>query len=448
MMVCPYLRDWIALALATFALGLPTARADEPVAWLTDRSAAIAQARKTGKLLLVVHLSTDFTAADPLASNEAKLYRLAALADSRTAAAVKQRYVVLLRAVGESGAVRLNRKDKAAAQDCALTYICLPDERVLHFVPGFLSAADLLAELAWAERAYGNLAKLPPGEQSASLRQSHLATIARADLADFTRRFPSRWTGEELLGGESTVDLPAATAAARVVFEAALEKRLGPVWQRESQNGGLAALAAHGSIGGELAHLILAEFPLVALSDLARPAYAACSGRRMFSPVSSRRRTDLDAWWAVAANAHRPTLLVIADDDYFAATFKPVKETDVDVRPTKLRWPPDSPTEIPGLSGVATQLVTIDELNVLLTDARLPEVTYVRGQPLRFLLQDGSRFRVAMLTGYEVSNKQLAIAIAGLGQPRGAFTSATPSPRDDGDSGRSGTGASVRRIKK
>lgn len=443
-MLCPNLRAFWSIALAALMLAVPSpvARAADRVEWLTDRQAALTQARKQGKLLLVVHLSADFTG-DPLAADEAKLYRTTALADQRVAEVLTKRYVVLVRAIGETSTLRLNRKDKAAAQDCAMTYFCLPDERVLHFMPGFLSADELLAELTWVERTYAKLATYSAGEQPAYLRQAHQAAIARADLSDFVRRFPSRWTGEELLAGDSTVDLPAVTAAARGTFEAALAKRLGPQWRRDASTGGLAALAAHGSIGGELAHLILSEFPLAALGDLARPAYAACSGRRLFT-ANPRRRAELAAWWVLNAKANRPSLLVVADDDFYGSISKTASDDPFGQQP----WPPENPGVIPGLSRLATQVVTLDELSLLLADAKLPEVFLARDRPLRYLVHDGQGFRIAELAGPDALYGQLASAIKELVGLGAASPLEATAPPVSGGNNKAGTrGASARRSK-
>ena len=425
MAVCPNLR-WLACVLVAAAAAqaaAAAAQAESPPLWL-DRDAALAQARKQGKLLFVVHVSSDFTQ-DAAASREARLYRTTALADPRVAKLLAERLTPTLRGVGETGTLRLAKKDKAADQDFAIAYVCLPDERVLHFIPGFVSSDELLAELTWAERCYADLTKLPAGEQPLAARRAHLAAVAKSDLPEFARRFPSRWDAEELLAGESTVELPDAAAAARATFDSMLAARLGPQWHREASAGGLAPLAAHGGVAGELAHFILSEFPLAALGDLASPAYAACSGHRLFT--NPKRRADLAAWWALSRKAGKPTLLVIGDDDYFAASSyfamvprfrsgpggllrsppttaqrsRPLPRATFVEPPTPppgasadappFQWPPKDATGLPGLSKLAVQVVTLDELSLLLSDAALPPVSYVRGQPLRFLVHDAAR---------------------------------------------------------
>jgi hypothetical protein len=212
------------------------------------------------------------------------------------------------------------------------------------------------------------------------------------------------------------------------VFESSLSARLPAFWQKELATGGLAALAAHGSVACELSHLILAEYPLAPLSDLAGPAYAAACGRRMFT--IPKRRADLAAWWALAGKSGRSTLLVIADDDYYEVTGRDAPAANGSSNPPASRsarqngrpatneraseWPPSNLRDVPGVSKLALQMVTLDELATLLADAALPEANYSRGQPLRYLLHDSHGFRLAELAGDEATSAKLAEAIRNM----------------------------------
>src|SRR5262245_53917485 len=101
MAVCPLSRSVLLAGLCFAGLcsaAWSPARA-EGVVWLTDRSAALRQAQKQGKLLLVVHVSSDFTAS-PLKTDELTLYETTALADPRAAALLRSRYVPLAMSVG------------------------------------------------------------------------------------------------------------------------------------------------------------------------------------------------------------------------------------------------------------------------------------------------------------------------------------------------------------
>jgi len=431
MALCPdsrWVRSWPPIAAALLVL-VTSASAVDLSKW-PGREAAIEQARKQGKLLLTIHVSAEFTqnAAD---SREAQVYMQAALADPRVEALLASRFVPTLRAVGETKHLRLKRTDKAAAQDVAIAYVCLPDERVLHFIPGFLSPADLLAELTWAEQCYAAMVKAPAYEQPLAMRQAHRARIDKADWAAFINERPARWSDDgKLAEGETTVDLPEVAARARSVFESALSARLPAFWQREEAAGALAALAAHGSLACELAHLILAEYPLVQLSDVAGPAYAATCGRRMFN--SPKRRAELAAWWALSGKAGRSTLLVVADDDFYEVTSRDAAARNPSSGPQPvprsgrvarnvattservLEWPPAELRDLPGVSRLAVQVVTLDELAALLADSGLPEANYTRGQPLRYLLHDAHGFRLAELSGDEATTARLAEAIRNM----------------------------------
>jgi hypothetical protein len=357
------------------------ARADEAPLWFDSRAEAAMLARKEGKLLLVVQLSGDF-ARNAAAARELQIYRNVATADPRVAAEFRSRYVLTWQQVGEADSLRklpaASVRSKGAAEqrtEYAITYICLPDERVLHFVPGFVTSEELLVELAWAEKCYAKAAEaLAAGEQLAA-RQAHLAAAAKSDLAIFHKQFPSRWSGDTLAEGPSTVDLPAALAAARDSVAQSLALRLGGSRPRKDMPALLAALAAHGTLGREIAHAVLAEFPLVALDDLERPAFEACSGLRFWS--ASRRREKLAQWWKESLSSGKPVLLVVADDSH-------AKAAD---RSGAFKWPPEDTDAVPRLSLFESELVSIDELAALATDVSLPAMSYRAGQsPPRYLI--------------------------------------------------------------
>ncbi|HEX5104466.1 MAG TPA: hypothetical protein VFV87_11675 [Pirellulaceae bacterium] len=364
---------WLLISLS--------ANAEEVPRWLDNRAEAAQQARKEGKLLVVVELSGDFArnAAD---ARELQLYRSLAAADPRIAAEFRSRYVVARQHVGEAESLRKlptapSRSKAAAAErtDYAITYICLPDERVLHFVPGFVTSDELLAELAWAEKCYAKVAAVASAGEELAARQAHQAAAAKSDLALFHKRFPSRWSGEALAEGPSTVDLPMGLVAARDTVADSLAQRLGGSWSRRDLPALLAALSAHGALGREIAHLLLAEFPLVALGDVERPAFEACSGQRFWE--ASSRREKLAQWWKESRAGGKPVLLVVADDPHAVAA----------ASASAFMWPPENTELVPQLPLFASELVSIDELAALATDASLPAMTYRAGQaPPRYLV--------------------------------------------------------------
>jgi len=399
--------------------------AAEPVDWLADHAAAVAKSRKQGKLLLVVHLSGDFAKNSPDAP-EAKLYRQLILADARVAAALADRYVVTYRHVGEGKALpRLasteekDRKDNRIEAvksplkppEMAIAYICLPDERVLHFVPGFVSPLELLAELEWVEATYSRLVKAGEAEMPATLRAAHREVVDQQDLDGFASLFPTRWTEDSPAPEYTTVDLPEELAAARSVWDWSQRQRLGvrgPLELKDRsirlarvvvRSDRLAALAAHGRLGSDFAHLVLSEFPLAYLSDLAGPAFEACAGQRFWQ--ASSRREELAQWWVDCSKNGRRTLLIAADDSSAAAENSPPESHSA--------WPADDAARLAELWRVATQVVTIDELAALLSDANLPPLAYdpARGPP-RFILHDARGFRYAEVGAKDATAEKLA----------------------------------------
>ena len=387
---------WIAgLCAAALFFCAHFSVAAEGVTWLTDPAAAAEQAQKQGKLLLVLHLSGDFTTT-AAGSREAKIYHSIALTDDRVQKELRQRHVCLWQQVGEPESLRPLSPIKSAAKkglkhpprpDYAILYICLPDGRVLHFVPGFLSSEELLAELAWAEKCYIKMNDAAVADEPLAARRAHLAAVAKQDLALFNKRFPSRWKEDALADGPSTIDLPDAFAAARTTLEQSLTVRLGASWRPKDAPANLTALMSHGNFGRELAHQVLAEFPLVALFDLERPAYEACTRQRFWQ--SSRRRESLADWWQQAAAKNQPVLLVVLDD-VFANRPRAASE--------EFLWPPPNLETLPDLAKFAVEVVTVDELAGLAADARLgPIPCRPTESPPRYVLYDRDGKRNAEL---------------------------------------------------
>jgi len=361
--------------LLTSATVAQEAVAQETVTWLADRGEAIAQARKQGKLLLVVQLSGDFArnAAD---SSEAKTYRGTALADPGVARVLHERYVVTYQQVGEAESLRKLHpvKTQPVRTEFAATYVCLPDLRVLHFIPGFVTSAELLEELKWAGMSYRAIVELPAMDEGPAARRAHLAAAAKGDVALFERAFKTRWTGEALAAGPSTVDLPAALSAARGTLELSLSQRLGKSWQRTPAQDAIAALTAHGGLGREMAHLTLGEFPLVPLGDLERPAFEACTGDRFWQ--ASRRRQSLANWWTAGASSGKPLMLVVADDAFAPGAGES----------SALAWPPAKADALPLHAQFVVSTLSLDEFAALATDAKWEPQTYRAAAPPRFMV--------------------------------------------------------------
>lgn len=275
------------LAALSLAIGQVHAVAAEPVVFQPDEPASFSQARKQGKLLLAVHLSGDSEQND-LEGDETKLYRDITLRDERIENLLAERYIVVGRQVGAPVQPEPRKKvDRDSRRPpFAITYVCLPDGRVLHFIPGYLSSSELLAELQWVERTYAGMIERPAYEQAAFVREAHQTAAGEHGLRHFQRQFTSRWTG----GSEppsSTVDLPDAAAAAAKALELSLKQQLGAAASGKQGAMRIQSMAEHGRVASRYSHLLLAEFPLVALDDLAGCAYEAYSGEK-FGPWGNR----------------------------------------------------------------------------------------------------------------------------------------------------------------
>jgi hypothetical protein len=448
--------------------------------WRADHAAAVARARREGKLLLVVHLSGDFAQNSP-ESPEATLYRNYILGDPQVAPLVRDRFVVAMRSVGTAKCTP--RIQPAPAKETrtpegkilpppvervemAVAYICLPDERVLHFVPGFVTPAELCAELKWAEAAYARMAAAPSSAWPAAWRECHAEAVAPSDREAFASLIESRWPlkdkvkaptlSDDLLAGDSTPreerwsdepapeyatsDLAAAMQAAQAVWRFASDQQAGQsksfkadtALERARQRSQAASiLAAHGRQGKNLAHLVLAEFPLVYLNDLAAPAYEACSGERFWQ--TSLRRQELSHWWSQCQASRRKTLLIISSDlsedelakleppaDKAVATLNPVVAS---IRPVAPKTAADSDSKpkdairrltdeeagfLASVWRASHQIMTASEFATLVHDAKLEPVPCdsVVGFP-RCILHDGQGFRCGELAIHEATTERL-----------------------------------------
>jgi hypothetical protein len=422
-------------------LGLACTRllAGEPAAWLSDRSEAAAIARKQGRLLLFVQLSGDFTksAAD---APESQLYQRLILSNPRVAEALAGRFAISYELVGEAKSMpRLaspagkpagGRAAGAAGPkfahkppEMAIAYFCLPDQRVLHLLPGFVSPEEFLAELEWVEQVYSRLAKAGEAELTRTLRIAHREMLDAKDLELLANQFPSRWANDAEPPDYSIIDLPQTLAASRAVWDWAQGQRLGigrslnlrdPLRRTQlvARSGTLSGLAAHGRWGPDFAHLVLAEFPLAYLSDLAGPVYESCTGQRSWH--ISPRRSEIAKWWAACAKQGRRTMLIVASEATDTSTELSQSEQLADQQ--QGNRPPqfsnEDAIELAELWRVASRVVTIDELAALITDVELPPLAYHQTVgPPRFILHDARGVCCGELAAAEATAERLATVL-------------------------------------
>jgi hypothetical protein len=247
----------------------PQSPAAEGPEWFADRAQAAKQASQQDKLLLAVDMAGD-SSVNTSDSADGSLYRSLAMGDRRVREFLASRYVVTFRQVGSS------------SPGFAVAFICLPSQRVLHFVPGLVSSAELLQELTWAAECNGARLRASPAEKEWFVREQHLAAANRAHLKAFQKRHGSKWhDGFQTPATQTRNDLLAVIRDARAVRDQLLLARLQTTWTNPADHGLLlTALASHGGLEPVLAHLVLSEFPLVPLAELEQPLFEFAAGEK------------------------------------------------------------------------------------------------------------------------------------------------------------------------
>jgi hypothetical protein len=392
--------------------------ASEGDGWHADYMAAVAQARAQSKLLFVVDVLGDFSEidADP---PEARVYRRLAAADPRVAELLEARFIVAFRRVGPSSAVQCVAPRKSGAEpaeEFAIAYICLPNERVLHFLPGFVTSAELLAELEWAEACNRQRLREPPVTQAWQVREQHLAAALPAQVAAYCKLHPTKWKdGFQAPAAQTPDDLAAAIRGAKQIRDSTLSARLDGNWRADSDRASLLrSLAAHGGLEPTTAHLVLAEFPLPKLAEIQRPLFEIISGSRYWA--GTPRRDALLEWWEQSGRAGDFRLLVISDD-----LFHSVKRKRAD----ELRWPPNNAAVQAELNDFAVERVELDELALLCADAGIEPIRFrVEEGPPRFLIYDSRGFRLAELPAHGGTIERLRQALHTVTNP-GVLASTT-----------------------
>ena len=407
-------QHWLVLACLALAAGMPESRvyAAGPVQSDAQYAAAVTAARQQGKLLLVVDLSSDF-ARPGVESPEWKLYRSLVLADDRVAKSLAERFSIAVRYVGPPATIQEHlargqgtilgklellpghQQPRSNPSQC-ITYFCLPDERVLHFVPGFLSAQDFLRELDWVEASYAEVVRADLDREQLRLRELHQSSIAGQDRQAFEARVPVQWKDNQPPEEFATKSLAGCVVLARQICEQSLLKRLT---QRETATTGaelLSSLLSHSQASGEYSHLLLAEFPLVHLRDLERPAFESWAGCRFWT--RSKQQGEVEEWWLEARRRRKPVVLVIPDDP-----------RTLDANDTPFTWPLPPDDQPDDLEQFASRLLTLDELGQLMTDNDLAPISFLRDEgPPRYIIYSAAGFRCAQMPQSQSSRAHLA----------------------------------------
>lgn len=407
---------WMLLAGAV-SLATPQYRcaAEDPVPLLGDYPAAVAQAQREGRLLFVLHLSGDFAAAS-VPGEIGEGYRELALNDEQVQELLRSHFVVTFRHVGTPAslnlvAVRGKLKVAEPLQQHAIAYICLPDQRVIHFIPGFVTAEELLAELAWARNCYFDFVRFPDSEQPAAARQLHLASAGADNVELFAKGMKTRWLLDSPVREDDVEHLAAVVQQARKVRTTRLDERFaGP------ENALLArsfydALADHAPLGPSPAHLILSEYPLASLDILARPLYETWTSDQFWA--LGPRRKELQSWFQARHGKGQPLLLAVTGS---APTGQPEAGQ-------LFAWPLSGKD---GLSLKEFEVIelSLEELMMLVGDVGLAPLAAQRDDLPRFVLFDRAGRRRAVLTRRDGIAK-LRTMLRTCAQPGVAATSKT-----------------------
>lgn len=250
----------VTIALMLFAASIAFG---ETIQWQTLK-AATEQARAQKKLLMVVQGPDGITT---LASDSsiAKSYVQAALKDERLKDFYEFRVVAHYRATGPTpttNAPARKRKETSMTRN-VVTYFCLVGEtrdlETLHFFVGYPTSEQLQTHCDWACELQAQIAKLSASERREVVREAHRKRLLHEPA------LPAKRTTRR--------------AVRKIVMEASklrdqkLLARFGKGWTAVEQRKLLGALRPHAELENTVGHAVLAEHPLVPLSELEQPAF-------------------------------------------------------------------------------------------------------------------------------------------------------------------------------
>jgi hypothetical protein len=399
-----------ALLVATACFVATPVSSADPAPPLAHRALAARQAAAQGRLLLFIDLGGDFLV-DPATAPEAKFYRSLAMSDPAVAELIASRFVVSFRHVGQSKALERTSVPKGERQpstsDFAIAYVCLPNLRVLDFIPGLVSSNVMLRELSWADACNRDRLRTSPDMQERFVRDRHLTAALPAERNAFHAHRTSRWRdGLEAPMAPAHQDLVTVLRAAAAARDQTLKERLKSNWPSEAdQRNVLTALAAHGELQPALAHLVLAEYPLPKLADIERPLYEIAMGQRFWQEPPDRE--SVLAWWSDVRLRGAPSLLIVHDDSFYAPEMTEAEP---------IVWPPPPIFKLrPNLRLLMSRAVTLDELAVLVAGAGLEPIRFAAAQsPPRYVIHDALGFRLAQLSAREGTNQRLSQALRAI----------------------------------
>jgi len=346
----------------------------EPLDWQPDYATAVAQAQKTGKMLLVVQLQSDFTQS-PAASREAKIYNVFSLAGDQVPVFLHGHFVAVRQAVGPTEVLKVVPKagPSPMPQDGAVVaWFCTPRERVVHVVPGYASPAKMLAEAKWAQQLYGKIADLPeppkggfPEAKANLVRRQHLQRALPENAAAFKAALGKAADSPD-------VQTQRVWQAAVTLDNQQLQRRFANVWPQNQQPTLLMKLATHGDIRTDAVHLALSEMPLASYESIHRTVFETLTGQSCWT--ASPRRAEIAQRFADARRQQQQPLLLVVQ----------LEPAD----PEQPHWASKHLSVSQQLPAFTVLDVTPAELATLLIDAGLDGITQRENQPVRFLVFD------------------------------------------------------------
>jgi hypothetical protein len=394
-----------ALVAAGVALLAASASAADELPWIADRMAAFAKAADERKLVLVIDVAGDFLV-DPAASPQLTFYRSLALSDRRVAELIASRFIVTIRNVGPSPALQTSAakgEPQAPPNDFAIAFICLPSQRVLHFVPGLVSADVMLAHLHWADDCNRQRLQASPGDGSWLVHQRHAQATLPAHRKAFFERRPSRWqTDSQAPSAGSRDGFLAAARVASAIRDQMLSERLrGTLPSEAAQQAMFTVLASHGELEPGTAHQLLSEYPLPRLDEVERPLYEIVSRQRYWERPAGGGA--ISSWWSAPKNQRRFRLLVVKQDPFYGPELTSQQPTIV---PVLLAALPVDRRQVAGTT------VTLEELAVLVAEAKLEPIRFTAKEgPPRYVVFDARGFLICQLPAAEATIQRLSQAL-------------------------------------
>lgn len=321
---------------------------ERTIDWSPTLPLAQTEARKAGKLLLVIDLPTPLTDIEPSATEEYSnasrktpkkktsatwpdpiasannAFLVGSLNHDQVAQPIRANFVPVKRYVGAPSFQYATNIPAQSPHQCPVTYFCTPDLRVVHFVAGYIGADRLLTEIEWIQQTQRNISTEPQVKPDATssnqsydwLRLAHSDELTPKDL-----RFISLRTN---VLRNSTTDLrPHRPEDVRSLVKAITRFRNDQYLARFEER--LSILPNPSDVRNVVVdgtfpagHLFLATLANIQLDQLRRPCYELLANGECFGPQTPRIKT-LDAFLADCSNRNQAVLCIVDSKSHFSS---------------------------------------------------------------------------------------------------------------------------------